>query len=162
MHVQSVDAPGDPLVAFMRARGMMMDFRFCNNGSVMPPEWISERINPDMPLWTVGALNETAASLANATAMARAHQAQKVRVGARVLCSSAPAAELNLPLPRADRDLLSYEMDAQCDERESSGRCACARSALCLPSCSSSRLPPCLMEAPEAASARCSWTGPCC
>ncbi len=81
MPLQSVDAPGDPLLAFMRARGMMMDFRFCNNGSVMPPEWQHDRVYPDMPLWTVGGVGETGPALANATAMARTNHAEKVRWG---------------------------------------------------------------------------------
>ncbi len=76
--MQSVDAPGDPLMAFMRARGMLMEARFCNNGSVFAT-WEMLGANPDTPMWLVGSVEGLGPTLVNASALALMNAAAKVR-----------------------------------------------------------------------------------
>ncbi len=67
-------------MSFMRARGMLMEQRWCANGTLVPAELADSPIDPWWgPVYKADSAQEAVARLADATALAAAHHAAQVR-----------------------------------------------------------------------------------
>ncbi len=75
------DHPTDPLLRYMRANGLLMAPRWCNNGTLVPDATANAVIDPVWgPVWMADTQDQAVAYLANATALAPVQQAARVRL----------------------------------------------------------------------------------
>ncbi len=81
---QSLEAPDDPVLSFMRDRGLVAPLRFCGNRSLVPDAWSRERLDLWWgPLWMSDRAEDVAAGLVNVTALAPAQHAAQVGLEGR-------------------------------------------------------------------------------
>ncbi len=77
---QALEQHNDTLASFMRAQGLVMQPRWCGNGSLVPAAWATSPIDPLWgPQWMADTVEEAVAGLLNATALAPAQLATKAR-----------------------------------------------------------------------------------
>ncbi len=77
---QSLDAPDDPLLQFMRKEGLLMEPLWCNGSGPVAPQLADAVIDPVWgPLWMGDTQAKVASAIVNATAAAAAQRAAQVR-----------------------------------------------------------------------------------
>ncbi len=81
----------------MRREGMLMEQRWCDNGTLVPAAQANSPIDPIWgPLWMVETLQDLVVALANATDFAPQQQAEGVRDGDGWACGDAGLARVAL------------------------------------------------------------------
>ncbi len=77
---RSLDTPGDPVLAFARQEGLLMEQRWCGNGSLVDPARANSPVSNEWgPLWTATTREAAVQGLGNAVRAAPAQMAAKVR-----------------------------------------------------------------------------------